>query len=165
MVLFTEQRVSSAELYLWMLLDHHLTVLVYFVPLQPIFLRKQSVPQGHGAWESSQIALLLMFLAFSLSLLEPAKSMSLLSDSWIIESGVTTGSNVNSSQWAHGLTLAMLRLSTFFSFLFLQYWGLTLGLHLEPLHQPYFCEGFFKLGSCELFAWVGFNWDPLISAS
>jgi hypothetical protein len=22
------------------------------------------------------------------------------------------------------------------------------GLHLEPLHQPYFCEGIFKIGSC-----------------
>jgi hypothetical protein len=26
------------------------------------------------------------------------------------------------------------------------------GLHLEPLHQPYFCEGFFEIGSHELFA-------------
>jgi hypothetical protein len=24
----------------------------------------------------------------------------------------------------------------------------TQGLHLEPLHQPYFCAGFFKIGSC-----------------
>jgi hypothetical protein len=33
----------------------------------------------------------------------------------------------------------------------------TQGLHLEPLHQPYFCEGFFKIGSQELFAWAGFE--------
>jgi hypothetical protein len=24
----------------------------------------------------------------------------------------------------------------------------TQGLHLEPLYQPYFCEGFFEIGSC-----------------
>jgi hypothetical protein len=29
-------------------------------------------------------------------------------------------------------------------------------LHLEPPHQPYFCEGFFEIGICELFAWAGF---------
>jgi hypothetical protein len=28
----------------------------------------------------------------------------------------------------------------------------TQGLHLELLHQPYFCEKFFKIGSLELFA-------------
>jgi hypothetical protein len=47
---------------------------------------------------------------------------------------------------------------TFFFFFF--FWGTgarTSGLHLEPLHQPYFCEGFFKIGSHELFAWAGFE--------
>jgi hypothetical protein len=33
----------------------------------------------------------------------------------------------------------------------------TQGLHFEPLHQPYFCEGFFEIGSFELFAWAGFK--------
>jgi hypothetical protein len=28
----------------------------------------------------------------------------------------------------------------------------TQGLHLEPLHQPYFCEGCFEIRSCKLFA-------------
>jgi hypothetical protein len=26
----------------------------------------------------------------------------------------------------------------------------TQGLHFEPLHQLFFCDGFFKIGSCEL---------------
>jgi hypothetical protein len=31
---------------------------------------------------------------------------------------------------------------------FLRYWGLNSGLHLEPLHQSFFCEGiFFEIGS------------------
>jgi hypothetical protein len=33
----------------------------------------------------------------------------------------------------------------------------TQGLNLEPLHQPYFCEGFSRLGSLELFFWAGFE--------
>jgi hypothetical protein len=33
----------------------------------------------------------------------------------------------------------------------------TQGLHLEPLHHPYFCEGFFKIGSRELFSQAGFK--------
>jgi hypothetical protein len=33
----------------------------------------------------------------------------------------------------------------------------TQGLHLEPLHHPHLCEGFFKIGSCKLFAWAGFK--------
>jgi hypothetical protein len=33
----------------------------------------------------------------------------------------------------------------------------TQGLHLEPLHQPYFCERFFEIGSCKLFALAGFK--------
>jgi hypothetical protein len=28
-------------------------------------------------------------------------------------------------------------------FLFWQYWGLNLGLHLEPLNQPFNVKGFF----------------------
>jgi hypothetical protein len=30
-------------------------------------------------------------------------------------------------------------------------------LHLEPLHQPCFVLGIFKIGSLELFAWAGFE--------
>jgi hypothetical protein len=33
----------------------------------------------------------------------------------------------------------------------------TQHLHLEPLHQPYFCEGFFETGSHKLFAQAGFK--------
>jgi hypothetical protein len=33
----------------------------------------------------------------------------------------------------------------------------TQGLHLELFHEPYICEGFFEIGSCELFSWVGFE--------
>jgi hypothetical protein len=33
----------------------------------------------------------------------------------------------------------------------------TQGLHLEPLHQPYFCEAFFETESLELFVWAGFE--------
>jgi hypothetical protein len=29
--------------------------------------------------------------------------------------------------------------------------------HLEPLHQPFFVKGFFKIGSQELFAQAGFE--------
>jgi hypothetical protein len=35
----------------------------------------------------------------------------------------------------------------------------TQGLHLEPLHQPSFCEGFFKIGSC------GRNYVPELASS
>jgi hypothetical protein len=41
---------------------------------------------------------------------------------------------------------------------FLQYWGLNSGsTHLGPLHQPFFCEGFFEIGSHKLFAQAGFK--------
>jgi hypothetical protein len=40
----------------------------------------------------------------------------------------------------------------------------TQGLHLEPLHQPFFVKGFFKIGSCGLFAEAGFKPILLISA-
>jgi hypothetical protein len=34
----------------------------------------------------------------------------------------------------------------------------VLGLHLEPLHQPFFVMGFFpKIGSLKLFPWAGFE--------
>jgi hypothetical protein len=33
----------------------------------------------------------------------------------------------------------------------------TQGFHLEPLHQPYFREGLFAIGSRELFPWVDFE--------
>jgi hypothetical protein len=33
----------------------------------------------------------------------------------------------------------------------------TQGLHLEPLHQLFFVQGFFKIGSHELFARAGFE--------
>jgi hypothetical protein len=39
-------------------------------------------------------------------------------------------------------------------------WGTgawTQSLHLEPLHQPYFCEGFFEMESHNLFAKAGFE--------
>jgi hypothetical protein len=42
-------------------------------------------------------------------------------------------------------------------FFFLVVLGLELSLHREPLHQPYFCEWFFGIGSRELFAWAGFK--------
>jgi hypothetical protein len=46
---------------------------------------------------------------------------------------------------------------SFISFLFHSTGASTQGLHLEPLHQSYFCEGFVKIGSCELFAGSGFE--------
>jgi hypothetical protein len=30
-------------------------------------------------------------------------------------------------------------------------------LHLEPFHQPFFFDGFFEIGSHELFSWAGFE--------
>jgi hypothetical protein len=33
----------------------------------------------------------------------------------------------------------------------------TQGLHFVLLHHPYFYEGFFEMGSCELLAWSGFK--------
>jgi hypothetical protein len=33
----------------------------------------------------------------------------------------------------------------------------TQGLHLKPLHQPFFVKAFFEIGSCKLFAQAGFN--------
>jgi hypothetical protein len=39
----------------------------------------------------------------------------------------------------------------------------TRSLHLEPLHQPLFCDGFFSrwgLTNHKLFAWPGLNCDP-----
>jgi hypothetical protein len=33
----------------------------------------------------------------------------------------------------------------------------TQGLHLEPLHQPFFVMGFFEIGSLKLFAPAGFK--------
>jgi hypothetical protein len=51
----------------------------------------------------------------------------------------------------------------FLFFFFFRTGVLTQGLHLEPLHQAYFCEGFFKIGSPELFAWAGF--EPQSSCS
>jgi hypothetical protein len=35
--------------------------------------------------------------------------------------------------------------------------GLTLALSLEPFHQAFFVLGIFEIGSCELFAWMGFK--------
>jgi hypothetical protein len=45
-------------------------------------------------------------------------------------------------------------------FFFFQYGICTQGLHLEPIHQPFFVMGFFKIGSHKLFAPAGFNHDP-----
>jgi hypothetical protein len=45
-----------------------------------------------------------------------------------------------------------------FIYLFFAVLGLELrALHLESLHQPYFCEGFLEIGSHELFAWAVLN--------
>jgi hypothetical protein len=43
---------------------------------------------------------------------------------------------------------------TTFLFFFTGAW--TQGLHLEPLHRPYFCDGFFRV-SPTVFAWAGFE--------
>jgi hypothetical protein len=45
----------------------------------------------------------------------------------------------------------------FTSFLFFSIGAGTQGLHLEPLHQPFFVKGFFEIGSCKLFAEAGFE--------
>jgi hypothetical protein len=34
-------------------------------------------------------------------------------------------------------------------------------LPLEPLHQPFFVMGIFEIGSCELFAGLALNHNPL----
>jgi hypothetical protein len=51
-------------------------------------------------------------------------------------------------------------------FLFFSTGAWTQGLHLEPLHQPYFCEGLFKRGSRETTC-PGWVWTAifLIAAS
>jgi hypothetical protein len=36
----------------------------------------------------------------------------------------------------------------------------TQGLHLEPLHQPFFVKGFFNIGSRKLFTWDDSEPDP-----
>jgi hypothetical protein len=33
----------------------------------------------------------------------------------------------------------------------------THGVHIEPLHQPFFVMGFFEIGSLKLFAQAGFE--------
>jgi hypothetical protein len=59
----------------------------------------------------------------------------------------------------------MFRLYIFSIYLFIfVVLGLNSGLHLESLHQPYFCEGFFETGSRELFARLASNPILLISA-
>jgi hypothetical protein len=45
----------------------------------------------------------------------------------------------------------------FFFFFFCSTGVLTQGLHLEPLHQPFFVMSFFEIGSLELFAQAGFE--------
>jgi hypothetical protein len=47
--------------------------------------------------------------------------------------------------------------SGFFFFFFCGTGAWTQNLHVEPFHQPYFCEGFFEIGSQALFAWTGFK--------
>jgi hypothetical protein len=47
---------------------------------------------------------------------------------------------------------------SFFSDFF--FWGTevwTQVLHIEPLHQPFFVKGVFKMGSHKLFAWTDFE--------
>jgi hypothetical protein len=39
----------------------------------------------------------------------------------------------------------------------------TQGIHLEPLHQPFFVMSFSKIRFCELFAQAGFRWPVLRS--
>jgi hypothetical protein len=57
--------------------------------------------------------------------------------------------------------------SIFFFFLFCSTGVWTQGLHLEPLHQPFFVKRFFEIGSCELFIYLGWLQTAilLISAS
>jgi hypothetical protein len=44
-----------------------------------------------------------------------------------------------------------------FFFFFRGTGALTQGLHLEPIHQPYFCEGFFEIGSHGAICPTGFE--------
>jgi hypothetical protein len=56
--------------------------------------------------------------------------------------------------------------STLYSFFFSGNGAWTQGFHLKPLHQPYFCDGFFEIDFRELFSRAGFKlWSLLISAS
>jgi hypothetical protein len=68
--------------------------------------------------------------------------------------------------WVGGLSVAKMsvfpnlvyRFSTApINFFFFSTGVLTQGLHLETLHQSFSCEGFFKIGSYELFSWAGFK--------
>jgi hypothetical protein len=42
-------------------------------------------------------------------------------------------------------------------FVFWVFFFCAQGLHLEPLHQPFFVVDIFEIGSHELFAWAGFE--------
>jgi hypothetical protein len=55
------------------------------------------------------------------------------------------------------LTYGVVRLGMFLGFFFLVLELKTQGLHLEPLHKPFFVMGFFEIGSHELFAGAGFE--------
>jgi hypothetical protein len=49
-------------------------------------------------------------------------------------------------------------------FLCVWYWVWTQSLHLEPLHQPFFVKGVFKIGSYKLFA-QGWLWTAILLIS
>jgi hypothetical protein len=50
-------------------------------------------------------------------------------------------------------------------FCFFQYWDLSSGLYLQPLHHPFFVKGFFsRKGLLNYFPGLASNWDLLISA-
>jgi hypothetical protein len=65
-----------------------------------------------------------------------------------------------------GLSCLLVSFLLFFFFFFCSTGAWTQGLHLEPLHQPYACKGFFMIGFLELFC-LGWLWTMilLISAS
>jgi hypothetical protein len=52
----------------------------------------------------------------------------------------------------------------FFFFFFCSTGVWTQGLHLEPPHQPYFCEGFFEIGSGGPICW-GWLWTTILLIS
>jgi hypothetical protein len=58
-----------------------------------------------------------------------------------------------SALWVLGLQVCTTMLAPVFIFFlsfffFFCFFGGTQGLHLEPLHQPFFVKGFFEIGSC-----------------
>jgi hypothetical protein len=60
--------------------------------------------------------------------------------------------------------LLALALGSFFFFFFCGPGAWTQSLNLEPLHQPYFCEGFFKIGSHRTI-YPGWFWTMILLIS